>query len=178
MTVSAQEHNNLTISNSDWRRYFWSCGLLILPILAWNLVFFRFLPPAFAPAEFWREIPPFVGYGENILRFAVLLLTFLMPLEMTTAVQRRGLRLFVVGTVLYLMAWCALMLYPQSAWSKSWAGFLAPAYTPLIWLLGLGLIGRRLYWNSPYRWWLYEMLVCGFIALHVTHTGIVYARSY
>ncbi len=144
----------------------------------WNFVFSRFLPHAFAPDEFWREIPPFVAYGENILRFTVLLLPFLMPLEVTTATQRRGLQLFVAGPVLYVMAWCALMLFPQSTWSTSWAGFLAPAYTPLIWLIGLGLVGRRLYWNWPYRWWLYEMLACGFIAFHVAHTSIVYRRNY
>ncbi|MFN0122290.1 MAG: hypothetical protein ACKV2V_17480, partial [Blastocatellia bacterium] len=102
----------MLISTAGWRSYLWSCGLLIVPILVWNLVLSRFLPPAFAPDEFWREIPPFVRYGENILRFAVLLLPFLMPLEVTTDVQRRGLQLFVVGTVFYVLAWCALILYP------------------------------------------------------------------
>jgi hypothetical protein len=70
------------------------------------------------------------------------------------------------------------MIFPQSRWSTSWLGFLAPAYTPLIWLTGLGLTGRRFYWPWPYRWWLYVGLACGFVALHVTHASIVYARNY
>ena len=128
--------------------------------------------------EFWRDIPPLVAYGENSLRLAVVLPPFLMPLEVATVAQRRGLLLFVVGTVLYFLAWVALMIFPQSRWSTSQLGFLAPAYTPLVWLAGVGLIGRRLYWPSPYRWWVYIGLACGFVVLHVTHASILYSRNY
>ena len=69
------------------------------------------------------------------------------------------------------------MIAPQSQWSTSWLGFVAPAYTPLVWLAGLGLIGRRFYLPSPFRWWMYVGLACGFVAFHVTHTSIVYART-
>ena len=36
-------------------------------------------------------------YGENTLRIAVMVLPFLMPLEVETVAQRRGVRLCVVG---------------------------------------------------------------------------------
>jgi hypothetical protein len=43
----------------------------------------------------------------------------------------------------------------------------------------LGLIGRRLYVvPSPYRAWMYVALACGFVAFHVTHTSVVYARNF
>ena len=116
-----------------------------MPILLWNAVFTRFLPPALASTEFSRDIPPLVGYGENTLRVVLMVLPFPMPLEVATVGQRRGLLLFTVGTLLYFLAWVPLMVVPQSRWSTSWLGFVAPAYTPLIWLAGLGLIGRRLY---------------------------------
>ena len=60
----------------------------------------------------------------------------------------------------------------------SWMGFLAPAYTPFIWLTALGLIGRRLYWPWPYRWWVHMGLACGFVAFHVTQAILVYERNY
>lgn len=165
------------MNESSLLRYVWSCGLLTVPIFAWNIIFTCYLPPALATDEFWRDIPPLVEYGENGFRFAIVVLPFLMPLEVTTVLQRRGLLLFAAGMILYFLAWIALMLFPHSEWSASWIGFLAPAYTPLIWLTGIGLVGRRLYWNLPYRWWIYEVLVCGFTLLHITHTGIVYARN-
>ena len=80
--------------------------------------------------------------------------------------------------MLYLLSWIPLMIAPESGWSTSWPGFVAPAYTPLLWLTGLGLIGRRLYVRSPYQRWMYIALASGFIAFHVTHTSIVYTRNY
>jgi hypothetical protein len=159
-------------------RYVLSCGVLTVPILVWNVVCTRFLPPALASNEFSRAIPPLVTYGENTLRIVVMILPFLMPLKVATAGQRRGLLLFTVGAVFYVLAWVPLMIAPQSGWSTSWLGFVAPAYTPIVWLTGLGLVGRRLYVPSPYRRWMYVALACGFVAFHVTHTSIVYARNY
>ena len=59
--------------------------MLTVPILAWNVAFTRYLPPALGSDEFWRNIPPVVAYGENTLRFLVVVLPFLMPFELTTA---------------------------------------------------------------------------------------------
>jgi hypothetical protein len=142
------------------------------------MAFTGFLPPALGSQEFWRDIPPMVTYGENLLRLIVLILPFLMPLELTTVSQQRGLKMFVAGMILYFLSWLALILFPQSQWSVSWIGFLAPAYTPLVWLTGLALIGRRLYWPGPYHWWMHLWLAVGFTAFHVAHTSIVYERNY
>ena len=161
----------------EWLRYLLSCGLLTVPILVWNVVFTRFLPPALGSKEFWRDIPPLVAHGESTLRFAVVVLPFLMPLDVATAAERPGLLVFVAGALIYFAAWVPLMIAPQSAWSTSRLGFLAPAYTPLIWLTGIGLMGRRLYCPWPYQWWMYVGLACGFVVFHVAHASIVYARQ-
>ena len=157
--------------------YVLSCGLFTVPILVWNVVFTPFLPPALVSSEFSRDIPALVTNGENALRIVVMLLPFLMPLEVEGAGQRRGVKLFVAGTILYFLAWLPLMIVPQSWWSTSWPGFVAPAYTPLIWLAGLGLIGRRLYGTRRLTPWIYIGLASMFVAFHVTHTSIVFARN-
>ena len=160
------------------RDYAVSCGLLMIPIVLWNLALIGCLPPAFEPREFERDIPPFISYGEILFRIIIITLPFLMPLDLTTAAQRRGVVVFVGGAVVYCLAWLAVILFPQSPWSVSWVGFLAPSYTPLVWLVGLGVMGRRLYWPGPYRWWMYLWLAVGFIAFHVAHANIVYVRNY
>ena len=166
------------MAETGWLRYVLSCGLLTVPILVWNVVFTRFLPPALGSPEFWRGIPPLVGYGENSLRLAVVVLPFLMPLDLPTIAERRGLVVFVTGALVYFVSWIPLMIAPQSHWSTSPLGFLAPAYTPLIWLAGIGLMGRTLYGGWPYQWWIYIALACGFVAFHVIHARIVYARNH
>jgi hypothetical protein len=173
--MTAQDETEGARAPSAWR-FVASCGLLTLPILLWNAAFTHYLPPALGSSEFWRGIPPAVTLGENGFRFAVVLLPFLMPLDLSTAAQRRGLWLFAGGMLVYFAAWIPLMLAPEAPWSTSSIGFLAPAYTPLLWLAGIGLIGRRLYWPSPYRPWIYIALSCAFVAFHTTHAAIVYAR--
>ena len=166
------------MSETGLVRYVVSCGVLTVPIVVWNLALTRFLPPALASLQFSRDIPPLVTYGENTLQIAVMVVPFLMPLEVATLGQRGGVRLFVVGKIVYFLSWVPLMIVPQSSWSTSWVGFVAPAYTPLLWLAGLGLIGRRFYVPSPFRWWMYVGLACGFVTFHVRNASIVYARHY
>lgn len=168
---------NTPLGASRLRVHALSCGVLMLPIFLWNVLLGPFLPPILQTEEFWRDIPPLVTYGENAFRLFIDILPFFMPLELLTGVQRRGLILFSVGLVAYILAWLALILFPQSQWSLSWVGVLAPAYTPLVWLTGLGLLGRRLYWTCSYRWWMYLWLAAGFTVFHVTHVGIVYIRN-
>jgi uncharacterized membrane protein len=159
-------------------RYLASCGLLTVPILVWNAVFTRYLPPALASSDFNRDIAPLLLFTENTLRLAVMVVPFLMPLDVVNAVQRRGLWLFVVGALLYVVTWVPLMVAPESAWSTSRVGFLAPAYTPLVWLAGLGLTGGRLYGSLPFKPWMYLLLAGAFVAVHVAHANLAYTRTY
>lgn len=159
-------------------RYLVSCGLLTVPILVWNVVFTPYLPPSLASADFNRDIPTSLLFAENMLRVVVMALPFLMPLEVASAAQRRGLWLFVTGVLLYVGAWVPLMVAPDSAWSTSRPGFLAPAYTPLFWLVGLGLTGGRLYGSVPYKSWMYVLLAGAFVAVHVSHANLVYTRTF
>jgi len=160
------------------QQYVFSCGLLLLPALLWNVVLARFLPPAFAPAEFWRDIPYALTAAENTLRLLVFVLPFFMPLHVSGASQRAGMRVFSAGTIVYFASWLAIIAAPNSLWSTSAIGFLAPAYTPILWLAGLSLLGRQLFCGSFYRWWMYLALSGLFLVAHVSHAVIVYARNY
>ena len=155
------------------------CGVPTVPILVWNVVCTRFLPPALASNEFSRAIPPLVTYGENTLRIVVMVLPFLMPLESRQAASAEASCCLRRGDGVLCSRVGPVMIAPQSGWSTSWLGFVAPAYTPIVWLTGLGLIAAGYSRaRAPYRRWMYVALACGFVAFHVTHTSIVYARNY
>lgn len=148
-----------------------------MPVFAWNIALADRLPPAFSRAVFWSGIPGWLAVVENLSRVVLFALPFLMPLELRTPVQRRGLALFAAGTLVYFGSWLPLMLSPASAWSASAAGFLAPAYTPAVWLFGLALVGQRLFWGQFYRWWYYLAVAALFLGAHVCHASIVHART-
>jgi hypothetical protein len=168
-----------TLGNSwSLRQYVSSCGLLLLPVLIWNLAFWRVLPPAFAPGEFSRDIPPLLAFAENTLRFFAFALPFFMPLQLSTQRERVGFLVFSAGTAAYFASWIALIASPTSAWATSAVGFVAPAYTPVIWFTGIAVVGSRLYWGRAYRWWMYLGVTLLFLLTHVAHTVIVYTRNY
>jgi hypothetical protein len=160
------------------QRYVLSCGLLLVPASIWNIALTDRLPSSFAPAEFWRDIPAPLALAENSLRVAVFVLPFFMPFNLAAPGRMRALFIFVVGTLVYFASWLMLTRFPASAWSTSALGFAAPAYTPFIWLLGIALLGRELFWGTFYRWWMYFALAVAFLATHVSHTALVYARSH
>lgn len=160
------------------RHYALSCGLLLIPASVWNIALASRLPASFAPAEFWRDIPAPLALTENGLRLAVFVLPFLMPLDLEAPGRIRASFIFAAGTFLYFVSWLALILFPSSTWSASALGFTAPAYTPAVWLFGIAQFGRRLFWGRFYRWWMYAMLAVAFLAAHVSHTALVFARTH
>ena len=162
---------------NKFSRYATSCGLLLIPAMAWNLAFTSTLIPPSAMAEFWRDIPAPLVLIENSLRALVFGLPFFMPLQITTKPERRALWVFVLGTLVYFASWLALMYWPHSAWASSIFGSLAPVYAPILFLPSLAVLGKRLFWGHFYRWWMYLYLCVGFLAAHITHGAFVYMRS-
>jgi hypothetical protein len=163
---------------SALEHYALSCGLLLLPAAAWNILLAKYLPPAFQPNEFGRDMPAPMVFAENGLRVAVFVLPFLMPLDMAAPGAGRALLLYAVGTLLYFASWLPLIWFPGSRWSRRPLGFAAPAYTPLLWLLGIALLGDRLFWDTFYRGWMYLVLCVAFLTTHITHTMRAHRRSF
>lgn len=144
----------------EWLNCFW----LLIPILSWNVIFSSKLAhPAFESDE---AVPKELLLLENLLRVAVMILPILMPLRWDTPQSKLGIVVFLIGLMVYLSSWIPLMYAPESAWSNRMLGFLAPAYTPLIWLVGISLIGG---------WWPYLILSLLFVGIHAGHWGMVYA---
>jgi hypothetical protein len=134
------------------------------------------LPCAYSPEVFSSNIPGVLFKTENTLRILVVALPFFAPLELISFAQKIGVVTFSFGLIIYLISWLPLISAPNSRWSRSAVGFLAPAYTPIIWLIGLAMLMQRLHWVSPYRWWFYLVLSVSFVAAHVTHAVIVFRR--
>ncbi len=150
--------------------------VLLVPVFLWNARFATSLPRGYSPAFFERDIPPLVGITENALRLAVFFLPLLMPLTVEVPRQKVGLGLYLAGLAVYFLAWVVQIHHPESAWSRSVFGFLAPAYTTMIWLTGIGLIGSKLFVPIPYHPLVYHVMSTAFVAAHTMHAYIVYTR--
>jgi hypothetical protein len=157
-------------------RYLFNCFWLLIPILLFNVLLMRRLPKAYQPDVFWRSIPAWIGFGENALRIFVFVLPLFMPLRVSSPGQSIGFALYAAGLILYFRSWSMQVRRPQSPWSLSRWGFMAPAFTPLIWLTGIALIGDSLFVPVRYSPWVYIALSVAFLAFHNLHAWIVYSR--
>lgn len=157
------------------RAHLTPCFWLVLPILALNVVYAGSLPAMFQPETFNAAIPDAIFVPETLLRSLLFGLTAFLPMRAIPA----GWALFLAGLALYAGSWAVLILAPGAAWSQSIAGLAAPAWTPALWLAGLGLIAGRPVFSRAPRWrWiaLYAALAVGFLAAHISHTALVAAR--
>jgi hypothetical protein len=159
------------------KNYFINCFLLTVPILVWDIAFENKLPKAFQPEIFWNNIYSWVTYGENISRTLVFAIILLMPLNISTPRQKKGLILYSLGTCLYFASWLLMIYLPSSSWSQSMLGFMAPSYTPLFWLVGIGLIGDSFYFNLPFNRWFVILASIIFLTFHNIHTYTIYLRT-
>lgn len=157
-------------------KYALNCFILLIPVFLWNILFATSLPRGYSIEFFWKDIPPGVGITENILRIIVFFLPLLMPLTIKTSRQKIGLGIYIAGVAIYFLSWVLQIYLPESAWSISLFGFLAPAYTTMIWLIGIGLIGDKLFFKVPYNPIIYMAISTLFVVFHTIHTYIVYTR--
>jgi hypothetical protein len=159
-------------------KYLLNCFLLMIPPLLISFLLLKYLPEAFQTKIFWNNIPLPVRFFENTFRMIVMILSLFFPLTVTTKLQKTGLAVYLIGVALYLFSYLTLIYFPESNWGKSLIGFSAPATTPLIWFIGIGLIMDKPYFTVYYKKWIYLIIAILFCVFHFTHTGIIYYRHY
>ena len=125
--------------------YFLNCFILVIPVFVWNIIFISVLPKGYYRELFWKDISPVIGVTENILRIVVFISPLFMQFSFETTSQKVGLAIYLIGLAIYFLSWTLQIYYPKSTWSRNIFGFMAPAFTPIIWLIGISLIGNRFF---------------------------------
>lgn len=151
-----------------------NCFILLIPILIWNLLLTGYLPKSYSQEIFWNGIPRYIGIAENILRMVVMVMPAIMIFSLKTTRQKVGLGFYLGGTFFYFLSWLLLIIYPNSLWSNSALGFMAPAYTPVVWLTGIGLIGNNSFLNIKKLSPIYITIALLFVFFHTLHVYLVY----
>lgn len=162
----------------EWLKFLFNGFLLIIPILIWNGIFYSRLPAQYQPEIFEKGIHPSISFGENILRVVIFGLPLLFMIGFSTKTQQLGLGLYLAGVIIYFLSWLPLMFAPDSAWSTSLLGFMAPAYTPMLWMVGVALFGDSFYFSLDYKPLYYLIPAALFSVFHCVHAAIVYVRNF
>lgn len=135
-----------------------NCLWLMVPLLAWNII----LTPKITLTKVVSDVnsPTWLLVTENITRIIVFAFPLLLPLRVQDTVSKTGLMVYFIGTLIYYITWIPLIWAPDSIWSLSAIGLLAPRLTPFLSFLGIALVGQ----SVPYA-----VVSVIFIALHSWH---------
>ena len=155
--------------------YLKSCFWLTVPVLLWNLLLSESLPEPYRNQAVWNDVPAVLLLGEYTFRLLFFAATMLMPLcnHKNTAYHKAGIILYAIGVPVYFAAWLMLLRFPDCTWSVSLAGQMAPAYTPVLWMFGICLIGNSFFFNIPFKRWPLLLICFLFLAFHNIHAFLV-----
>ncbi len=160
------------------KKIFTNGFILLIPISVWNIIFSSKLPPAFDLKNFNSNIPPLILIGENLFRTIIFVIPLFMKINIHKTAAKRGLVVYIAGSVIYYLSWLVLMYAPNSMWSNNILGFAAPAYTPIIWLAGISLMTDSYYFKIKYNKWHFIIPSIAFSIFHITHTILIYMRIF
>ena len=148
--------------------------LAIIPILIWNWMFYGFLPSAYQEGGGWEVFPSFLVMAESVLRIITFGLLAFMVLEVESRFQYAGLLIYYGGVILYLIVWTFQMVHPDARWSQSLIGFSALAWSPLLWLIGIGMMSKVYLKKYSILLPIYYIVATLFILVHTLHALIVF----
>ena len=154
--------------------------MLIIPIIIWNISFISYLPSPYKPENFNSDIPLWITVGENLFRTVLFIFPVFFKINIKISFENKGLITYLLGVVIYFSSWLVIIISPASAWSASILGFSAPAYTPIIWILGLSMMVDAYYFNFKFNYskWHFLLPSMSLIVFHISHVIYVFNRSY
>jgi hypothetical protein len=163
-----------TVTNGLFSTLLRNGALLIIPPMIITFGLWGGLPAVYGSDRFWKDIPGWLGLGENIFRILVFSLPGILYFGRKEPGQVLGWYLYIGGLVVYLASYLMQIVYPDSIWSKSLIGFAAPAWSTIFWLAGIGLVCARSWLPIPWHCAIYLLSAAIFLMFHIGHTGLVY----
>jgi len=150
-------------------KYLNNCFLLFIPILLFNILFFKKLP-----SHYLKNISHTIITIETITRIIIIAFSMIMVLNNQNKIEKIGLIIYTIGIILYFTSYFIEIYTTNSLFNRNIIFILAPYWTSVIWLIGIGLVGNRLFVNIPYHYTIYLILSVIFAAIHTIHGYLCY----
>jgi len=150
-------------------KYIDNCFLLFIPILLFNILFFKKLP-----SHYLKNISHPIIIMETITRIIIIAFSMLMVINIQNKLEILGLIIYIIGIIIYFISYFIEIYATNSLFGRNRIFILAPYWTSIIWLIGIGLVGNRLFINIPYHFTVYLILSVIFTTIHTIHGYLCY----
>jgi len=150
-------------------KYINNCFLFFIPVLLFNILFFKKLP-----SHYLKNISHPIIIMETITRIIVIAFSMIMAVNIQNKMEKTGIIIYAIGIIIYFTSYFIEIYAANSLFGRKLIFILAPYWTSVIWLIGIGLAGNRLFINIPYHFTVYLMLSVIFATIHTIHGYLCY----
>ena len=114
-----------------------NCFLLFIPVILLNILFTKYLPECYL-----KNISHIIVPTEIIVRIVLMALSTIMMIDLKGRIGKTGILIYVIGLAIYSASYFVLINYPDTIVGKNVILQLSGYWTAMIWLIGIGLIGK------------------------------------
>ena len=144
-----------------------NCFLLFIPVILFDIVFTKYLPELYLKNTSHTIVPI-----ETTVRIALIALSAIMKINVQNRKGKIGVLIYITGLILYFISYFVLINYADVVIGKNMILQLSGYWTAMIWLIGIGFIGNRLFVKVPYHYTLFIILSILFGIVH-TYYGYI-----
>jgi hypothetical protein len=140
-----------------------------MPVIIFNIIFTKYLP------EFYlKTIKHPIVTIETIARIITIMVSVIMEIKLDNKIGKIGLIIYIIGILIYFGSYFMIIRVPAISFNNNIIILLTPYWTSIFWLVGIGLLGNKLYINIPYHYTAYILISIVFTIIHSIHGYMCY----
>jgi hypothetical protein len=146
-----------------------NCFWFFIPVFIFNIIFTKYLPEYYL-----KNIKHPIVTIETIARIITIALSIIMAVEPDSKTGKTGLVVYIIGILIYFCSYFIVIKVPAISFHNNLIVLLSPYWTSALWLIGIGLLGNKLFLNIPYHYTIYIIISTVFAIIHSIHGYICY----
>jgi len=137
-----------------------NCFWFFIPIIISNIALTKYLPE-----HYLKNINHPIVTIETIARTITIAFSAIMAININNEIGKIGLIIYIIGILIYFCSYFIVIKFSV----KNLVIILAPYWTSVLWLIGIGLLGNKLFINIPYHYAIYVLISISFAVIHSIH---------
>jgi len=146
-----------------------SCFWFFIPIIIFNIILTKYLPEYYL-----KNIKHPIVTIETIARVITILFSVIMSITINNKIGKIGLIVYIIGVLIYFCSYFIVIKFPATSFNNNLVIILSPYWTSVLWLIGIGLLGNKLFINIPYHFVIYIVISIIFATVHSIHGYICF----
>ncbi len=141
-----------------------TCFWLFVPVIVFNMILTKYLPEYYL-----QNIKHPIVIAETIARILTIAFSIIMSMKPDNKPGKAGIFIYVIGVIIYFCSYVIVIKIPAASFNYNLAIMLAPYWTSILWLVGIGLLGNTLFMHIPYHFSVYIAISFTFTVIHSFH---------